>query len=146
MQHTYFYAEAKWKAKGTYWDASGQPIDASGEVEISHEEQLWFLDGFMDVKAPGKDAVRIKNNYEIVAPKQGDKVVLWRSHNPALGWFKGFFTVIGDTILSSAVTEDGVYRNTESLLQVSEKLYENRGCLLKGDQLVSTWSMKIEKL
>lgn len=146
MEHTYFYREAKWLAKGTYWDGSGTESDAAGEVEVSHESGMWFLDGFMEIKPAGKDPVVFKNSYEMVPPEEGAGVILTRSHNPALGWFKGFIAIVGDTILASAETEDGVYRTTESLIQIAEWKYENRGCLLKDGAPVSSWSMTVEKI
>jgi len=54
------------------------------------------------------------------------------SENPALGKLIGKFMIIGDTVLSSYISENGIYSGTESLFKIDESTYLNRGFAFNG--------------
>ena len=144
MRHTYILVEGKWKAKGVYYDQEANKLEVTGETTIEHLPDEWILDGFMELKT--EEPIRFYNKYSII-PKEEDKdFTVWTSVNPALGRLKGKFMIIGDTILSSYISEDGVYSGAECLYRISENKYLNRGFAFNGEEKLSSWAVILERV
>jgi len=54
--------------------------------------------------------------------------------------------IIGDTILSSYISENGVYSGSESLYRINENKYLNRGFAFNGEDKLSSWEVTIERV
>jgi len=144
MKHTYILEEGHWKAKGLYYDDAGHAIEVYGETTIKHLADEWVLDGFMELKI--ENPVRFYNKYSIVpVPAQKD-YTLWASENPALGKLLGKFMIVGDTILSSYISENGLYSGAESLLIIDDTKYLNRGFAFHGEKKLSSWEVTLEQI
>lgn len=144
MKHTYILEEGIWKATGRYCDESQNYIEVSGETQITHDEETWILDGFMELKLV--DPITFFNNYSIDPFEPEKDYTFWSSVNPALGKLTGKFMIIGDTILSSYQSEDGQYSGSESLLLIDPKLYRNRGFAFQNKSKLSSWEVDLIKL
>lgn len=144
MRHTYILDEGKWKAKGFYYDHEANQLEVIGETEIKHRQDEWILDGFMELRT--EEPVRFYNKYSII-PKEKDKdFTVWTSVNPAIGKLKGKFMIVGDTILSSYISEDGLYSGSECLYRINEDKYLNRGFAFHGEEKLSSWAVTLERI
>ncbi len=140
--HTFLIAPGRWIARGWFGRPDGTRVALTGEAEIAHHEREWVNRSAMIVHA--QPAVRFTNDYAIEPLVPGATSTGWTSVNPALGRFAGRFTLVGDTILSHAATEDGVHAVAESLRQIDAGRYEGRGTLYRSGALVSTWAVTLE--
>jgi hypothetical protein len=143
MKHTYIFEEGNWKAAGLYYDHEGNEIGVYGETTINHLQDEWVLDGFMELKI--ENPVRIFNKYSIIPMSDKKDHTKWTSENPALGKLIGKFMIIGDTILSSYISENGIYSGTESLFGINENKYLNRGFAFNGENKLSSWEVTLER-
>ncbi|GAE88521.1 hypothetical protein [Acetivibrio straminisolvens] len=113
MKHSYIFEEGNWKAEGLYFDHENNGVGVYGETTIKHLKDEWVLDGFMELKI--EKPVRFFNIYSIKPISDKKDYTEWTSENPALGKLIGKFMIIGDTILSSYISENGIYSGTECL-------------------------------
>lgn len=144
MKHSYILEEGIWKASGKYYDENQTCIGISGETKISHKEDTWILDGFMELSLD--TPVRFTNRYSIDPIDSTKDFTFWFSINPALGKLLGKFMIIGDTILSSYTSEDGQYSGSESLIFVESELYKNRGFALHNRNKLSSWEVDLNRI
>ena len=140
MNHTYFFVTQNWKADGTYYDEKGNDCPLHGEVSIIHSAKQWTLTGFLEVRFT--QPVRFTNDYTI-KHSENSSTLLWESYNPALGTLKGKFEIIGDSIISHYISEDGVYSGTETLVLKSPTEYYNAGVSFCRGQKMSSWTALI---
>ena len=94
----------------------------------------------------GDAPLEIKNRYEVI-PFSDDNpyVAQWKSVNTALGRLSGKFVIIDDTILSIYQSEESVHSGTEVLVKIEEGYYQNKGCLFKGNDKLSSWAFELRK-
>ena len=144
MNHTYLFEQASWKVRGYYIGESGQLIEAEGKSIITHQREIWVIQGVMRLHTEGDS--EIGNIYEVVSFKQGADNTSWSSMNDALGRIEGRFILIDDTILSVFQTTNGRYRGTEYLRQLSDHQYVSKGVLLKGLAKLSSWSVNLDRI
>lgn len=137
MKHTYFYRTMGWKASGVYYDEEGNPFALAGEVQAIHRDEKWSLQGLMEVLSD--PPVRYTNVYTIFPAEQA-ATLKWESSNPALGTLRGTFEIVGDSIISTYRSDDGVYSGAETLIQIDEKTYYNVGVSFKNGAKMSSWS------
>ena len=137
MEHTYFYMPLTWNASGTYYDATGNRFSLKGQVTIVHEKDQWTLDGFLEVAFP--QPARFTNCYSI-QPGPDPLTLTWKSYNPALGTLQGALEVVGDSILSHYISQDGVYSGYETLIQYDKYTYYNVGLSMKNGKKMSSWT------
>lgn len=143
MRHTYLFENAFWEARGVYRDAAGRQATAEGYAVVSVGPEICTVHGQMRVI--GSLSVEFANRYDIVPFGPRAVHTTWVSENPDLGRLEGRFIIVGDTILSSFVTADGMHSGVESLHQKAEDAYENRGALYRGTDLLSTWSVALSR-
>lgn len=144
MKHSYILEEGNWKASGLYYDHEANQVEVFGETMIQHLKDEWVLDGFMELKL--ENSTRFFNKYSII-PKPIDKdYTKWTSVNPVLGKLIGKFMIIGDTILSSYISENGIYSGSESLFKINENKYLNRGFAFHGENKLSSWEVTLERV
>lgn len=144
MKHSYILQEASWKAIGVYYDSAGNQFEVYGETAIKHFKDEWVLDGFMEVKLD--NPVRFFNKYSITPLPVGKDFTDWTSQNPALGKLIGKFMIIGDTILSSYSSENGLYSGSECLVLLDNGTYHNRGFAFNGDRKLSSWEVTLQRV
>ena len=144
MKHTYVLEPGKWKAEGNYYDESGKSILVVGETEISHQKEVWTLDGFMELQLD--EPIRFFNTYSIIPIETENDFTSWSSENPALGTLNGHFAIVGDTILSSYRSENEQYTGAESLLLIDPKSYKNWGVAFHNGVKLSSWEVYLTKL
>ncbi|HOM03198.1 MAG TPA: hypothetical protein PLH43_10265 [Acetivibrio sp.] len=144
MKHTYIFEEGNWKAEGLYFDHENNCVGVYGETSIKHLKDEWILDGFMELKT--ENPIRFFNKYSIKPISDRKDYTSWTSENPALGKLIGKFMIIGDTILSSYISENGIYSGTESLFKIDENTYLNRGFAFNRENKLSSWEVKLERV
>lgn len=144
MNHSYIFAEGHWKAVGHYYDYEANQIEVFGETTIKHLEAEWVLDGFMELKL--ENPIRLYNKYSIAPLPDKKDYTRWTSQNPALGKLMGYFMIVGDTILSSYISENALFSGSESLIQIADTKYLNRGFAFKGDNKLSSWEVTLERV
>ena len=144
MKHTYLLEEGKWCAVGTYIDEHGSLLQAEGETVTTHQPNIWIHDGTMALLLD--QPVKFSNRYEINPFQENATCTTWTSHNPALGKLLGTFVIVTDTILSYYHSECGQFHGIESLMQIDEQTYHNRGTLLHREKRMSSWAMDIHRI
>lgn len=142
MRHTYFLITQNWTATGVYYDESGKTFPLRGEVSIVRDEAAWSLGGYLEVlfDAP----VRFTNDYQIFSTTN-QATLSWTSYNPALGALRGTFEFIGDCIVSSYRSEDGIYSGTETLMLKEDGTYFNVGVSFRAGARMSAWTATLCK-
>jgi len=143
MKHTFLLREGFWVAEGDYYDENGNGYSVVGQLETTHQEEVWVHEGIMKVLFD--EPVAIANRYEIDPFGIGKTSTHWKSSNRFLGNLKGHFVIVGGSILSLFRSENGRYSGTEWLQMVDEGTYRNRGVLLDGDRMLSSWGMELRK-
>ena len=141
--HTFLFREAEWEAEGVFQDQDGNELALQGITTIHHGDDEWCIDSEMAVG--GNDPPVIHNSYTLEPWPGGEDASPWQSVNPVMGYLFGMIAVVGDTILSRFVSEDGEYSGMESMRMIDADTYENRVALFKRDQKISSWSMELKK-
>jgi len=142
-KHTFLFQEGWWIAKGQYADESGQYTPVEGHNVITHQKSVWINEGFMRLSEG--DKAEFRNSYEIIPFKKEETSTNWKSRNPILGTLFGRFTIVADTIISTYKSESNEYSGVEILMQVNETTYKSRGFAVKGDRMLSAWTVTLEK-
>ncbi|MBD3309012.1 hypothetical protein GF339_21550 [candidate division KSB3 bacterium] len=141
MTHTYLFEEGVWQAHGIFLDEHGQQFPLEGQTTISHDDALWKNVGFMRVLS--EPPMELQNTYEIQPVPSSGESTTWTSYNPGVGELVGQFVVIHDSILSLYSTPNREFTGMESLRQIHENAYQNRGVLMKGEQKISSWAVEL---
>ena len=141
MEHTYFFRPPHWSAAGTYYDENGTAFPLAGKVQVRRDEDGWTLGGYLEVAFP--KPVRFTNDY-IIRETGRAGTLAWESVNPALGTLRGTFEIVGECIVSSYVSDDGIFSGTETLRQLDESTYENVGVSFQGRKRMSAWTALIK--
>ena len=144
MKHSYIFEEGIWSASGRYYDKNQACISLSGKTKISHKNDHWVLDGFMELALD--KPVKFTNRYSIEPIASEKDFTFWSSINPALGKLLGKFMIIGDTILSSYASENGLYSGSESLILIDKKTYKNKGFTFRGRNKFSSWEVDLNRM
>jgi hypothetical protein len=140
--HTFLFQEADWEAEGILLDQDGNESAATGVTRIRHGEDEWRIEGEMTTGLDDPSVIR--NDYTLVPWPGGEDASPWEAVSPVLGLLFGMIAVVGDTILSRFVSEDGEYSGMESFRMIDETTYENRGALFKRDRKISSWRMELK--
>ena len=142
IKHTFLFDQQVWIATGVYFDSADMPVPAAGESKILHQEGLWIIESI--VRVFGDAPLEIKNRYEVI-PFSDDNpyVAQWKSANTALGRLSGKFVIIDDTILSIYQAEESIHSGTEVLVKIEDSYYQNKGCLFKGNDKLSSWAFEL---
>jgi hypothetical protein len=142
--HTFLFQEGDWEAEGTYLDQDGNETDATGITKVIHGADEWRIEGA--ITTGRADPSVIHNVYTLAPWPGGEDASPWESVDPVLGLLFGMIAVVGDTILSRFVSEDGEYSGMESLRMIDGITYENRGALFQRDRKVSSWKMEMRRV
>lgn len=140
--HTFLFSPSTWKANGWFCSASGPAVQVTGEACIAHLPTQWVNESWMRLP----DGTTLRNIYELAPWPRTATMTTWCSNNPALGTFAGSFTVVQDSILALATTLDGKFTSHEFMFMESEDRYMNRGSLVKGSELISTWAVELTRM
>jgi len=143
MGHTFLFEEGRWKGEGFFRDGEGLTVTVRGETRIIHGENHWMKEGFIEIE--GAVPRRIENRY-VIEPFNGRDITSWSSENPVLGTLRGTFTVVGDSILSHFTCDDGACTGMEYVRFIDWDVYINRGTLLRGGNLLSSWSVTLRRV
>ncbi len=141
MKHTFLFLEGTWTGKGTYYDQNSSPLNASGQSEIVHLKNTWFINSSMTLS--GENPVELKNDYEII-PFEND-ITSWKSVNPELGTLLGSFAIVEDSIISLFSSETGEVFGSEILTKINESEYSAKGVLYNAAGKISSWSVHLER-
>ena len=141
--HTFLFTEGLWIAKGQYTDESGLSILAEGHSKITHQKSIWINESFLRLLQGEK--AELRNTCEIIPFKNGATAANWKSRNALLGTLFGRFIIVADTILSTYKSESSEYSGVEVLTQVNEAAYTSRGFAMRGDRILSSWAVNLEK-
>lgn len=141
IRHTFLLQAGKWRAEGTFYDAEANAMPISGSAIITHEGGIWYNRALMTIHTD--TATDIECVYEIVPISKGADHTTWVAETLPLGRIKGTFTVVGDTILSAAQTDQGT--NVESLRKVDDNTYSNCGALCINGIKLSSWFVTLTR-
>ncbi len=143
MIHTFLLKEGFWVVEGEYFDENGNVYSAIGQLETTHQNEIWINERiirvFFDVP------VALASKVEIEPIGIGMTSTGWKSRNRVLGNLKGRFVFVKDSILSLFRSEEGRYSGTEWLQMIREGTYQSRRVLLVGDRVLSSWVMEMRK-
>jgi hypothetical protein len=142
-KHTFLLKEGYWKASGKYRDDRDNEYPVSGQSIVKHLASKWINKGVMCVYADR--SINFTNEYEIEPLQSGKKTLDWISHNAAMGHIYGSFTVKDKEIVSEYQSEKNKYKGTERFVYKSDNKYVVEGKLLKGGEIVSTWTVTLER-
>lgn len=137
MKHTYLVSPGTWQAKGFFKDNNGNSYPVTGSSIITHERKIWYNRSAMLIHT--QPVTDIECVYEITPLDPDTYSTTWTAETLPMGRISGNFAIVGNTILSSANTPQGA--NIETLRQLDESTYENRGALFMEGQLLSTWEV-----
>ena len=143
-RHTYLLQPGRWRARGSYLDAAGTAVPASGESRVEHRTDEWVNESWLRLELPERPV--LANRYRIEPLEPGEPTALWTSENPALGRLLGRLVVVGDAILSVWSSEDGRHTGTACLALQPDGSYREHGCLLGESELVSAWAIRLERI
>lgn len=141
--HTFLFHEADWEVEGICLDQDGNEMAAKGITRVRHGTDEWNVEGEMTTGQGNPFMVR--NSYTLAPWPGGEDASPWESVDPVLGLLFGMIAVVGDTILSRFVSEDGEYSGMESLRMMDNATYQNRGALFKRDRKISSWRIEMRK-
>ncbi len=142
-KHTFLFTEGLWIAKGQYTGESGVSVPAEGKSKITQQKSLWMIEAFMRLQQ--EDVTEIRQVYEIVPFRSGATTTNWKSRNPLWGVLFGRFIIVEDSIISTYQSESSEYSGVEILWQENENLYQSRGFAVRGDKILSSWAVSLEK-
>ena len=142
IKHTFLFNQQMWAATGVYFDSADTPVPAAGESRVIHQGGLWIVES--TVRVFGDAPLEINNRYEVV-PFSADTpyVAQWKSAHTTLGRLSGKFVLIDDTILSIYQAEESIHSGTEVLVKIEDSYYQNKGCLFKGNDKLSSWAFEL---
>jgi hypothetical protein len=143
MIHTFLLKEGFWVAEGEYYDENGNAYSAEGQLETTHQSEVWINDRV--IKVFFDEPVALASKFEIKPIGIGMTSTSWSSRNRVLGNLTGHFVILKDSILSLFRSEEGRYSGTEWLQMVGEGIYQSRRVLLIGDRVLSSWVMEMRK-
>lgn len=143
-EHTFLLQEGQWKASGTYYDHKGQATPIHGNAIIQHSEEGWINRSTMQLAT--EKSVSFENLYEIEPLEAGLEATIWETQHAALGLMTGTLVVVGDALIMSYAAEGGHYTGNETLHKIDDTHYESWGVLWQGDQKISSWTAKMERI
>jgi len=143
MEHTFFFQEREWTGTGEYVDGTGAKIPFGGTARTVHTEDLWFHEGRMTLSPPGGPPMTFENRCEIVPFREGKGETAWTSRNPSLGLLTGRFVIANEAILSFCSSENGIFTGYEVFVQLDGVTYGNWGTLFRGNERLSSWSLRL---
>jgi hypothetical protein len=143
IRHTFLLDEARWSARGTFFDAGGAATPVDGHAEITHRSDAWVNRSFIRLHAA--PPVELTNDYTI-APLAPDALsTSWEALSPDLGRMIGSFALVGDSVLSTFASADGVHAGTECLQMMEADRYLGRGVLYRDRTLFSAWIVELRR-
>jgi hypothetical protein len=143
IRHTFLFEEARWAARGTFFDAGGAATAVDGAARITHADGAWFNRSFM--RRLADSPLEVTNDCRIVPFAPGALATRWESTNVALGRLAGRFALVGDSILSTYATEAGDCSGSECLQMTAEDRYLGRGVLYRDGALFSSWIVELRR-
>lgn len=144
MEHIFLFQEREWTGRGEYLDGTGKSIPFEGMVKTIHEEDLWLHGGRMTLSPDDGPPLTFENWYEIEPFRKGKGDTVWTSRNPSIGFLTGRFVIVNEAILSFCRSKDGLFTGHEVFIRIDGGTYENRGTLFRGDERLSSWSLRLQ--
>ena len=144
MEHSYLFEEATWTTSGFYIGESGKKVRAEGRSIITHQPDIWIIQGTMKIYT--ESAAELGITYQVRPFREGSDATPWSSMNDALGRIDGQFIVVDDSILSFFQTPGGKHRGSEYLRCLDEDRYLSRGALFRGHKKASSWMMELGRM
>lgn len=143
MEHSYLFEEATWITSGFYIGESGKKVRAEGRSIITHQPNLWLVQGIMTIYTESPSELGI--TYQVRPFGEVCDTTPWSSMNNALGRIDGQFVVVDDSILSVFQAPGGKHRGTEYLRYLEVDRYLSRGALFRGHKKASSWMMELSR-
>jgi hypothetical protein len=143
MMHTFLFDVGVWLAKGTFWRADGEPLEAQGRTEIAHRNECWLLAGTLQVL--GSPPVEFVNAYRIEPPGRDGTSMAWTSESSTLGKLSGTFSVVGRSIFNVYTCSASGYHGAEHFAQVDAHHYQATGILLLKERRLSSWQASLTR-
>lgn len=143
-QHTFLLQAGHWQATGTFYDHRGRAIPIQGTADVSHEEERWLNHSQMQLLT--QPPLSFTTLYDIEPMEANMESTIWETQHASLGLMMGTLVVIEDCIIMSYAAEGGNYTGTETIRKIDEQTYQSWGVLWLGDQKVSSWTAKLERI
>ncbi len=142
LQHKYLLKTGLWEVSGLYYDRNDQAYAQKGQLVITHEPDLWVIEGQMTIVA--QETQTVSSRYEIKPLPQGGTYTEWKSETGGPEPVFGLFVMVADTILSPWQSRSNTYWGQEVLMRLSEGEYHGRGFAFLQNEKVSAWSTRLE--
>lgn len=88
--------------------------------------------------------IEFRNRFEVEPFVEDSDWTSWVSWNLDLGVLRGRFVVVGDCIMSSYTSEEGVYSGCETMHLLDEGIYQASGFVLADCRKMSSWSVVLK--
>jgi hypothetical protein len=143
IRHTYLFDEARWSARGTFFGTSGEATPLDGITQITHGEDTWLNRSLMRLRAA--PPIELTSDYRVKPFAPDAMATQWESHSPALGRLLGNFALVGDSVLSTFASEDGVHSGSECLQMMESDRYLGRGVLYRDRSFFYAWIVELRR-
>ena len=138
IQHTYLLQPGLWEITGVYFDVNNNGFPQKGQLVISHEPDLWTVEGRVTITTHETQSVNSRYDVEPLAP--GASFTQWKSETGGPEPVFGLYVLVDDTIMSPWQSQSGAYWGQEVLTRVSEGEYRGRGFAFLQNEKVSAWA------
>lgn len=149
VKHTFLFEEGVWRITGNYSDGRGHIVSIKGESKLYHvtyNVAFFTNEDWMVLEPENGSPVEIKNKYMIKPFEKNRDYTSWTMDNLIMGKLFGKLVIVGDSVISTFSSSDGIYSGSEILIMVDEKTYRNKGCLFRGDRKISSWWVDLKKI
>lgn len=141
QQHTYLIQPGLWELNGLYQDQNNNFYPQKGQLVITHEPDLWIIEGQLTVITEKTQSVA--SRYDVKPLATGQSFTEWKSEVGGPEPVYGLFVIVEDTIMSPWQSKSGTYWGQEVLRRLSPTEYQGRGFAFLNDQKVSAWSTRL---
>ena len=137
--HAFLLSSGSWSAIGCFYDETGKPTRAEGQVIVLNRGDHWYIRSALRLS----DGRIMENTYQVETSNEGS--AHWTSQSSLLRKCHGQYQFLGDIILSTFIAGDRRFYGHEILRKVSSSRYSNLGELFFDNQRHSSWSLDLQR-
>jgi len=141
VKHSYLLQPGLWELTGVYRDINNNPFPQKGQLVITHEPDLWIIEGQLTVIT--EQTQTISSRYDVQPLAENASFTEWKSEVGGPEPVFGLFVLVDDTIMSPWQSKSGTYWGQEVLRQVSPTEYQGRGFAFLNNEKVSAWVTRL---
>ena len=144
IRHTYLLEAGLWEMVGIFYDANNNTYPQQGNLVISHEPDLWVVEGQLTITTHETQIVNNRNEVQPLA--EGDTFTEWKSEVGGPEPVYGLYVLVEDALMSPWQSHSGTYWGQEVLTRTSEDEYQGRGFAFIQNKRVSAWSTRLTRV